>query len=185
MDGSARRRRRPDQLSPGAIGRYVSGLCAAGLGLCAAGWLVLTPFAFGYGGGRAHDAALTDWATGGSLAVVCVVTLAAWAVAWRRTLCADGVLARPPRGPTRTRRRAERRGSAVDPDQVLTALRALLAPLVEPSPEPSPEPSAAHADEPAAVIPGPRSAAEDIATVESMLAGAELLMTGCDEEEAW
>ena len=157
------------------FGPYLYGLCAAGLGLCVAGWLVLTPLAFGYRGGRAHDAALTDWATGGGLAVVCVVTLATWAVAWRRTLYADGVLARPPRGPTRTRRRAERGGSAVDPDQVLTALRALLAPLVEPSPEPPA----------AAVIPGPRSAAEDIATIESMLAGAELLMTGCDEEEAW
>ena len=163
------------------MGRYLFGLCAAGLGLCAAGWLVLTPFAFGYWGGGAHNAALTDWATGGGLAVVCVVTLAAWAVAWRRTLCADGVLARPRSGPARTRRRAERGGGAVDPDQVLTALRALLAPLAEPSPEPR----AAHADEPAALVPGPRSASENVATIESMLAGAELLMTGCDEEEAW
>ena len=30
----------------GSAGRYLSGLCVAGLGLCAAGWLVLTPFAF-------------------------------------------------------------------------------------------------------------------------------------------
>ncbi|MGH3286275.1 MAG: hypothetical protein ACRDPD_16620, partial [Streptosporangiaceae bacterium] len=48
----------------------------------------------------------------------------------------------------------------------------------------------------AAVVPGPRSAPETepqvmpagpegIAVIESMLAGAELLMTGYDEEEAW
>ena len=116
---------------PGSMMRYLSGLCVAGLGLCAGGWLVLTPFAFGYREGGAHDAALTDWATGGGLAAICAVTLAAWAVAWRRTLCADGVLARPPRGQARTRRGGE--PGAVDPDQVLTALRALLTPRVESS----------------------------------------------------
>src|SRR5271163_253701 len=70
---------------PGPAGRYLSGLCAAGLGLCAAGWLVLTPFAFGYRG-TSHNAALTDLATGGALAAVCLVTLVAWTVAWRRAL---------------------------------------------------------------------------------------------------
>jgi hypothetical protein len=85
---------------PGPAGRYLPGLCAAGLGSCAAGWLVLTPFAFG-DRGRSQDAALTDLATGGALAAVCLVTLADWAVAWRRALRADGVLTRRPRVPAR------------------------------------------------------------------------------------
>jgi hypothetical protein len=195
--------------------RYLSGLCAAGLVLCAAGWLVLTPFAFGYRGHGSHDAALTDLATGGGLALVCLITLAAWAVAWRRALYADGVLtrvprdgARAPRGGARARRRRGRGigepGSGADPAQVLTALRALLAPLLEPVAEPlSAEPLSAEspsaeplsAEPLSAVVPGPRSAPEEpqaapagperIAVIESMLAGAELLMTGCEEEEAW
>ena len=33
---------------PGQAGRYMSGLCVATLGLCAAGWLALAPVAFGY-----------------------------------------------------------------------------------------------------------------------------------------
>ncbi len=78
-------------------GRYLSGLCAAGLGLCAAGWLVLTPFAFGYRG-TSHGATLTDLATGSVLAAVCLVTLVAWDAAWRRAMRADGVLTRPPGG---------------------------------------------------------------------------------------
>jgi hypothetical protein len=165
---------------PGSIGQYLSGLGAAGLGLCAAGWLVLTPFGFGYQGtgshAASHDAALTDWATGGGLAVICMITLVSWAVAWRRALLADGVLTRSPRRRARDRRRRERHGggasTAPDPAQVLTALRALLAPLLDP-----------------AVVPGPRSAPESgpdgIAVIKSMLAGAELPMTGFDEEEAW
>src|SRR5260370_40441245 len=93
---------------PGPMGRYLSGLCVAGLGLCAAGWLVLTPFAFGYQGGGWHAATLTDLATGGGLAVICVVTLLAWTAAWRRTLRADGVLSRPERGAVRVRHRRGR-----------------------------------------------------------------------------
>jgi hypothetical protein len=205
---------------PGPTGRYVAGLCAAGLGLCAAGWLVLTPFAFGYQGRGWHAATLTDLATGGGLAVICVTTLIAWTLAWRRVLRADGVLTRPERGPTRARRRRRRAaagpgGGQADPEQVLTALRALLAPVLDAPAEDAPAV--------AAVIPGPRSAPEEadrvprdcqprpaepqampagpqvmpaglqvmpagpegIAVIESMLAGAELLMTGCDEEEAW
>ena len=110
-------------------GRYLSGLCAAGLGLCAAGWLVLTPFAFGYRG-TSHGATPTDLATGSVLAAVCLVTLVAWDAAWRRALQADGVLAGPPGGPPRARDRQARDGAASpapEPDQVLTALRALLA----------------------------------------------------------
>jgi hypothetical protein len=191
---------------PGPTGRYVAGLCAAGLGLCAAGWLVLTPFAFGYQGRGWHAATLTDLATGGGLAVICVTTLIAWTLAWRRVLRADGVLTRAERGPARARRRRGRAeekqgGEQADPEQVLTALRALLAPVLDAPAE--------HVPAVAAVIPGPRSAPEEaaqaprvmsadparpqvmpagpegIAVIESMLAGAELLMTGCDEEEAW
>ena len=114
-------------------GRYLSGLCAAGLGLCAAGWLVLTPFAFGYRG-TSHGATPTDLATGSVLAAVCLVTLVAWDAAWRRALQADGVLAGPPGGPPRARDRQARDGAASpapEPDQVLTALRALLAQSAE------------------------------------------------------
>ena len=175
---------------PRPVGRYLSGLGVAGLGLCAAGWLVLTPFAFGDRGRRWHGAALTDWATGGGLAAVCLITLVAWAIAWRRALLADGVLARSPRSRARVRRRGERHGSgpsaAPDPDQVLTALRALLAPLLDPAAGPS---AAAVGEPVAAVIPGPRSAPEEpqagIAVIKSVLAGAELPMTGFEEEEAW
>jgi hypothetical protein len=42
----------------GFLGRYLAGLCVAVLGLCAAGWLVLTPVAFDYH--RWHSAALAD-----------------------------------------------------------------------------------------------------------------------------
>jgi hypothetical protein len=195
---------------PGPIARYLSGLGTAALVLCAAGWLVLTPFAFGYRGRGPHDAALTDLATGGGLAVVGLVTLVAWGVAWRRALRGDGVLTRSSRSPARMRRRRGRDhgapGAAADPDQVLTALRALLAPLLEPFAEPLAEPAA---EPPVAVIPEPRIApeaprvmpgeprvmpegqrvmpagSEGIAVIESMLAGAELLMTGFEEEEAW
>jgi hypothetical protein len=195
----------------------------AGLGLCGAGWLVLTPFAFGYQSRGWHTAMLTDLATGSGLAVICVITLLAWTCAWRRTVRADGMLSRPERGPARVRRRRERgaggQAGTTDPEQVLTALRALLAPMLDAPAEQAPAVAAAAAAEPAvaspvaavaspvaavaspvpavaAVVPGPRSAPdtgpqvmpagpEGLAVIESMLAGAELLMTGCDEEEAW
>jgi hypothetical protein len=214
--------------------------------LCAAGWLVLTPFAFGYQGRGRHAATLTDLATGGGLAVICVTTLVAWTLAWRRTLRADGVLIRRERGPARRRRERARKGQgdgqaqpgAADPAQVLTALRALLAPVLDtpaeevpavapviPGPRSAPEagrvPRDCHARsvEPRGVPAEPRgvpaepwgvpaeprlvpaepggpqvmpagpqvmpAGPEGIAVIESMLAGAELLMTGCDEEEAW
>jgi len=194
--------------SMGSTGRYLSGLCAAGLGLCGAGWLVLTPFAFGYQSRGWHTATLTDLATGSGLAVICVITLLAWTCAWRRTLRADGVLSRPERAPARVRRRRERgaggQASTADPEQVLTALRALLAPKLDAPAEQAPAvaevepviPAVTEVAQVAAVVPGPRSAPETepqvmpagpegIAVIESMLAGAELLMTGCDEEEAW
>jgi hypothetical protein len=90
------------------VRQYVSGLCVATLGLCAAGWLALAPAASGYLAGRAphqaaplqaaplqaalHRAALADWGTAAALGVVSLATLLAWIVAWRRRLRADGVL---------------------------------------------------------------------------------------------
>jgi hypothetical protein len=132
----------PGSLSCGAaVGRYLSGLCVSALALCAGGWLVLTPFAFGYRSrGRA---AMTDFATGGGLVLVASLTLVCWALAWRRRLRADGVL--PPRPSRRSRRSARRQAraerlvratrtpelvAAPDPAQVLTDLRALLTPLL-------------------------------------------------------
>src|SRR5579859_1097474 len=145
--------------SMGSTGRYLSGLCAAGLGLCGAGWLVLTPFAFGYQSRGWHTATLTDLATGSGLAVICVITLLAWTCAWRRTLRADGALSRPERGPARVRRRRERgaggQAGTADPEQVLTALRALLAPMLD-----APAEQAPAVAEVAAAVPGPRSAPE-------------------------
>ena len=126
-------------------GRYIAGLCASALGLCGGGWLVLTPFAFGYPG-RGREA-MSALATGGGLIVVATLTLVCWALAWRRRLRADGVL--PPRQPAsvqrKTRRSARRQARAErlvrtsrqrelepapDPAQVLTDLRALLTPLL-------------------------------------------------------
>lgn len=124
-----------------SAGRYMAGLCVAALGVCAGGWLVLTPFAFGYPGhGRA---AVTALATGGGLVVVCAVTVFCWTVLWRRKLRADGLL--PVRESRRSRRSARRQDRAErlvratrqrelviapDPAQVLTDLRALLTPLL-------------------------------------------------------
>jgi hypothetical protein len=170
---------------PGPTGRYLSGLCVAGLGLCAAGWLALTPFAFGYQGRGWHAATLTDLATGGGLAVICVTTLIAWTLAYRRALRADGVLARRERGPVRRGReragdgQGEAQSAAADPEQVLTALRALLAPMLDTPAEEVPPV--------AAVIPGPRNAPEAGRVPRDCQArSAEpLLMTGSDEEEAW
>ncbi len=154
--------------SAGYLGRYLTGLCVATLGLCAAGWLALAPVAFGYrSAGRTgarppsgalpsgalpsgalqsaalqsealHRATLTDWATAAGLAAVSLITLAAWVVAWRRRLRADGILARTSwrqaRREARAQRQRERDGAApagpTDPAQVLNELRALLVPLL-------------------------------------------------------
>jgi hypothetical protein len=237
----------------GFLGRYLSGLCVATLGLGAAGWLALAPVAFGYRKAGPHDAALTDWATGAGLAVVSLVTLVFWIVAWRRKLRADGILVRSSRGQARREARAQRRrehaGQAAartpDPAQVLSELRALLIPLLAEPPngptpngptlngptlngptpngqglledpgepdgdwpdrdydEPSDKTSSAEpdhyksdGDQPAAAEPGeqqpalagpavPAARSGGLAAMESMLAGAELLVVGCGEEEAW
>jgi len=161
--------------------RYLAGLCVSALGLCAGGWLVLTPLAFGYasgaGGAGGPDrgrAAVTALATGGGLAVVCGAALACWAMLWRRKLRADGVLAarqsRRYRRSARRQRRAERLVAAArqreldaapDPAQVLTDLRSLLTPLLTDSgvrlvpPLAAEEPAAEEpaAEEPAAEEP--------------------------------
>jgi len=224
------------------VRQYVSGLCVATLGLCAAGWLALAPVASGYrpaGASRAphqaalhqaalHRAALADWGTAAGLGVVSLATLLAWIVAWRRKLRADGIL--NPSGGRRAWReaRAQRRRErdqvraadvaepaavAPDPARVLSELRALLVPLLdeaeavrpdpdqaepaheEPAPEEPPRQEAGHSgpvhsgpvhSEPAAgapAVPMPRPGG--LAAMESMLAGAELLMVAGGEEEAW
>ena len=77
----------------GLLARYMSGLCVAVTGLCASGWLVLAPVAFGYRGSAPHQtaphqAALADRATGGGLAVVSLFVqrgdLAAAMPGWRQ-----------------------------------------------------------------------------------------------------
>jgi hypothetical protein len=221
--------------------RYVSGLCASAVGLCAAGWLALNPFAFGYWDRPhhgAHDAALTDLATAGALGAVSLATLACWAAAWRRRLRADGVLPATSRRQARRQARALRQqahgaaaGGIPDPARVLDDLRTLLAALTaDPAAGPSGASGPSGTSGPSGAwpdIPGPRSAPEataavtpatpeadtavatpeataavapatpeadaagngqrdGIAALESMLAGAELLMVGCgEEEEAW
>jgi hypothetical protein len=136
----------------------------ATLGLCAAGWLLLTPLAFGdrgaglhgsgWHGSGWHNAALADRATGGGLAAVSLITLACWVLAWRRKLRADGAL------PATSRRQARREArelhhreheaetdlanAAPDPAQVLSELRALLIPLLS-EPPAAGAPSAAFA----------------------------------------
>ena len=83
--------------------------------------------------------------------------------------------------------------------QVLSELRTLLTPLLPEPAEPAesavpPEPGEASGSAERAgpdenhrpgapAVPHPRSGG--VAAVESMLAGAELLMVGCGEEEAW
>jgi hypothetical protein len=191
---------------PGQAGRYASGLCVATLGLCAAGWLALAPVAFGYrNAGRAgtslHRAAWADWATAAALALVSLVTLACWVVAWRRRLRSDGILARASRRQARRETRAERRrerdgeGAARTPDpaQVLSELRALLTPLLPESAEPPVPGEPAKLAERAGpdenhrpgapAVPHPRSGG--LTAMESMPAGAELLLVGGGEEEAW
>jgi len=226
-------------------GQYVAGLCAAIVGLCAAGWLALAPAAFGYrsgGTGTAlHRATVADWGTAAALGAVSLATLLAWVVAWRRQLRADGILTPSARRlawrEARARRRTQRRerdevrpadvagpaGGQPDPARVLSELRALLVPLLdeaeavgpaaaehaheepvgeepvgeEPAPEepvrqePAHEEAAheepAHEEQPVApgvpAVPQPRPGG--LAAMESMLAGAELLMVACGEEEAW
>src|SRR5260370_14841125 len=121
----------------GSVGRYVSGLCVAIVGLCAAGWLALVPMAFGYRGNSQHKAVLTDRATGAGLALVSLVTLACWVIAWRRTLRADAIVSgtsrrQAPRAARAARRRERRprgRGPAAPPGRGPAGLPAVPSPL--------------------------------------------------------
>ena len=197
----------------GQVGRYLSGLCVATLGLCAAGWLALAPVAFGYrSAGRPgtslpsaglQRAAWADWATAAGLAVVSLVTLACWIAAWRRRLRADGILVRASRRQARRESRAQRRRqrddeTAVrppDPAQVLSELRTLLTPLLAEPADGQAEPADGRVgadqvrepdEDPQLGVPAvPHPRAGGLAAMESMLAGAELLLVGCGEEEAW
>lgn len=158
--------------------RYLTGLWVSALGLCAGGWLMLAPFAFGYTG----RAALTELGTGGGLAAVCAAAMASWSVLWRRKLRAEGVLlVRPSRRSRRSARRQARAErlvlaskqrelvAAPDPAQVLTDLRALLKPLLADGVVDRVKVT----DQPVEVqVPG-------------HLRGAELLMVGTGEEESW
>jgi hypothetical protein len=156
-------------------GRYVSGLCASAVGLCAAGWLALTPFTFGYWDQARHgphDAALTDLATAGALGAVSLATLACWAAAWRRRLRADGVLPATSRRQARRQARALRQqaygaaaGGIPDPARVLDDLRTLLGALTA-----DPAASPAQAGDTAAV--GDTAAAGETALAGDMAAAA-------------
>jgi hypothetical protein len=143
----------------GFLGRYLSGLCVAALGLCAASWLLLTPLAFGDQGTHHHEVALTDRATAGGLAVVSLFTLICWVLAWRRKLRGDGALPGTSRRQARREARELRqraRGAETepantgpnspDPAQVLSELRALLIPLLTEAPDGRPAASAAPAE---------------------------------------
>lgn len=78
-------------------GQYLTGMCIAGLSVCAGGWLVVTAFisaglVSATTGGKWDHGAVTILATGAGLALVAAVTFACWAKAWRRELRTDGVL---------------------------------------------------------------------------------------------
>jgi hypothetical protein len=91
--------------------RYLSGLCVAGLGLCGGGWLLVAAVAFGGTGG---DAGRVNLATGAGLVLVSAVATVAWALAWRRRLRSDGVLADPFPAVSRFEARRNRRDLARD-----------------------------------------------------------------------
>jgi hypothetical protein len=71
------------------MGRYLSGLCVASLGLCAGGWLIVTTVLLS---GESTDASLVSLSTGAGLAVVSAVGISCWSVAWRQRMRCDGVL---------------------------------------------------------------------------------------------
>jgi hypothetical protein len=71
--------------------RYLSGLCVAGLGLCAGGWLVVAAVAFG--GKSAGLAGRVNLLTGVGLIALCCLSMVCWSFAWRQRMRVDGVLA--------------------------------------------------------------------------------------------
>jgi hypothetical protein len=88
------------------MGRYLSGLCAAGLGLCGGGWLIVTAVLVG---GAPSDATLVTLATGAGVALVSVVALGCWSLAWRQRMRSDGVLRVESRPPSPRQARRSRR----------------------------------------------------------------------------
>jgi hypothetical protein len=100
-------------MTPRRSGQYLAGMCIAGLGVCAGGWLVVTAL---ISAGQVPDSSKGTWGhgalaillTGAGLALVAVVTFACWAMAWRQVLRADGVLYGEAR---RRSRRDARRGA--------------------------------------------------------------------------
>ena len=72
------------------MNRYLSGLCVAGLGLCAGGWLIVAAVAFG--GKTASRAGQVNLLTGAGLIAVCCLSLVCWSFAWRQRMRVDGVL---------------------------------------------------------------------------------------------
>jgi hypothetical protein len=104
-------------------GQYVTGMCIAGLSVCAGGWLVVTAFicagftsagaiSAGHPGGTWNHAAVALLATGAGLALVAAVTFACWAMAWRHVLRADGVLIGEARRRSRQQARRQARQAA-------------------------------------------------------------------------
>jgi hypothetical protein len=122
-----------------------------------------------------HRAVLADWATGAALGVVSLATLVAWVVAWRRRLRADGVVVPSSRRHARREARARRR-------QDRDGVRA--ADVAEPVHEEPVHEEPVHA-EPVYVEAVPQPRPGGLAAMESVLAGAELLMVACGEEETW
>jgi hypothetical protein len=88
------------------MSRYLSGLCAAGLGLCGGGWLIVTAVLLG---GAPSDATLVTLATGAGVALVSVVGLWCWSLAWRQRMRRDGVMLRADRATSPRRARRSRR----------------------------------------------------------------------------
>lgn len=73
--------------------RYLVGLMTATATFVAGAWLAAAPRALGYR--HRADATKVDVITGIGLALLAVVLLLAWALAWRARLRADGVLRTP------------------------------------------------------------------------------------------
>jgi hypothetical protein len=88
------------------MGRYLSGLCAGGLGLCGGGWLIVTAVLLG---GAPSDATLVNLATGAGVALVSVAALGCWSLAWRQRMRSDGVLRARSRAPSPRQARRGRR----------------------------------------------------------------------------
>jgi len=70
--------------------RYLSGLCACGLGLAWGGWLAATAVLLR---GTPSNATLVSLGTGAGIALASAIGLACWSQAWRQRMQLDGVRA--------------------------------------------------------------------------------------------